>query len=149
MQLFINFGLASSGTAELKIFTCIVLLIDSRSLKISDRVLLPIMFRNVVWAKSRVEACASLTFVTDIVALYIRKYTTASTVTVTLSFVSTWSEIKYDLNLQAKRSRTIKLEKLSISRITSCGGTSNETVRRSILEYASMHGNRKKVPNEK
>ena len=70
-QLFQSYFLHSIHKSHQ--LTCIVLLIDSRSPKISDRFLLPIMFRRVVCAKSRVEAWASLTFVTEIVALYILK----------------------------------------------------------------------------
>ena len=72
---------------KLHLFTCICALSPSLSIKISLRFLVPIMFRKEVWASSLVEPCASSTLVTDTVAFWILKYTTASTVTVTLSRV--------------------------------------------------------------
>lgn len=72
---------------KLHLFTCICVLSPSLSIKISLRFLVPIMFRKEVWASSLVEPCASSTLVTDTVAFWILKYTTASTVTVTLSRV--------------------------------------------------------------
>ena len=78
-----------------------------------------ITFRSVVAAKSFVDFAASSTFVIDITALNIRKYTTASTATVTLSLVK-----------------------------ISCGGTSKVTVRRSTLLYVSIHGKIKNRPKQ-
>lgn len=72
---------------RLQWLTCICALSPSLSIKISLRFFVPIMFRKVVWASSLVEPWASETFVTETVAFWILKYTTASTVTVTLSRV--------------------------------------------------------------
>jgi len=49
--------------------------------------LVPSIFLNVDAANSFVDFAASSTFITDITALNIRKYTTASTETVTESLV--------------------------------------------------------------
>lgn len=46
------------------------------------------MLRSVVADNSLVENCAFATFLTDMMGSKIRKYTTASTVTVTESFVN-------------------------------------------------------------
>ena len=67
--------------------TCIVWLMCSRSAKISLRFFVPSTLRRVVCAKRRVERLAFSTFVIEVVASWILKYTTASTATVTLSLV--------------------------------------------------------------
>lgn len=68
--------------------TCICLLTSSRSSSASANVFVPIMLRIVVCASSLVDPAAFLIFVTDLFASIMQKYTTASTVTVTLSLVS-------------------------------------------------------------
>ena len=83
----------------------------------SWRVLVPRMFRRVVAARRRVENWAFSTLMTDRIGAKIRKYTTASTVTVTESLVS-----------------------------ISCGGTSKVTVRRSTTTMLSVQGRMKKRP---
>ena len=90
LYLFIKISAEIATTPrenKLHLFTCICVLSPSLSIKISLRFLVPIMFRKEVWASSLVEPCASSTLVTDTVAFWILKYTTASTVTVTLSRV--------------------------------------------------------------
>ncbi len=67
--------------------TCIMCDTSSLSDSTSARVLVPRILRNVVWLSSFVDLVASSTFVTLSMGLFIRKYTTASTATVTLSFV--------------------------------------------------------------
>ena len=75
--------------------TCIVSLIVSLSPKISLKFLVPSTLCRVVCASRRVEPFAFSTFVIiEMVAyLYIRKYITASTATVTMPFVKTCREI--------------------------------------------------------
>ena len=98
-------------------FTCIVSLMLSLSPKISLRFLVPRTFLRVVCARRRVERLAFSTFVIDIVALYILKYTTASTATVTLSLVKTcrqigqWTPHVSDLEIKGPANQGVHGEK--------------------------------------
>ena len=68
-----------------KPLTCMKWLMFSRSDKISLRFFVPRTLRRVVWARSWVDFDALVILTTDITALKTRKYTTASTATVTES----------------------------------------------------------------
>uniref|UniRef100_A0A1I8IS99 Runt domain-containing protein n=1 Tax=Macrostomum lignano TaxID=282301 RepID=A0A1I8IS99_9PLAT len=98
--------LTPQGSVARSRHSCIMQLISSRSERISDRFFVPSTLRRVVWASRRVDRSASSTL-----------YTTASTATVTESFVR-----------------------------TSCGGTSNVTVRRSTMRTLSQQGMMKNRP---